>query len=104
MKIIIWNVQGAKKAQLQLEVAFINRTINPDILFLIETMVNDLNAQSIIRTLGFRNFDFIFPNNHVGGIWALWKDYNVVLDIIAKEHRAIHCLYLKNLIINDVLL
>ena len=91
MKIIIWNVQGAKKAQLQLEVGFLSRTINSDILILTETMVNEQNAQQIIRTLGFRNFDFILPQNHVGGIWLLWKDNNVDLDNIAKEHRAIHC-------------
>ena len=95
MKIIIWNVQRAKKAQLQLEVRFINRIINLDILFVTETMVNDLNTQRIIRTLGFRNFGFILPNNHVGGIWVLWKDDNVVLDIIAEEHRAIHCSVLE---------
>jgi len=71
MKIIILNVRGAKKAQLQLEVGFINRTINPEILFLTETMVNEHNTQRIIRTLRFRNFDFILPHNHVDGIWIL---------------------------------
>ena len=68
MKIIVWNVQGAKKAQLQLEVGFINRTIKPDILFLTEIMVSEHNTQRIIRTLGFHNFDFILPHNYVGGI------------------------------------
>jgi len=82
MKVIIWNVQGAKKAQLQLEVGFINQTINPDILFLTETMVNEHNTQRIISTLGFRHFEFILPQNHEGGIWVLWKDDNVLLDVM----------------------
>jgi len=59
MKIIIWNVHGAKKVELQHEVGFINRTINPDILLLTETMVNEENTQRIILTLGFPKFEFI---------------------------------------------
>jgi len=90
MKIIVWNVQVAKKAQLQLKIGFINRTINPHILILTETMVNEQDTQRIIRTLRFRDFDFILLHNHVGGIWLMWKDENIVLDVIAKEHRAIH--------------
>jgi len=45
MNIIIWNTQGPKKAQLQLEVVFMERMINSDILFLTETMVNEHNTQ-----------------------------------------------------------
>ena len=49
MKILCWNVQGAKKFQLRLEVGFINRIIRPDILILLEIMVNEQNAELIIR-------------------------------------------------------
>ena len=45
MKVICWNVQSAKKYQLQQEVAFINRTIKLDILFLLETMVREQNTE-----------------------------------------------------------
>jgi len=95
MKIIVWNVQGAKKAQLRPEIGFINRTIDHDILILIETMVNEQNTQRIIRTLGCRHFDFVLPHNHTGGIWLLWKDDNVVVNVLAKDHRAVHCSILE---------
>ena len=91
MKVVIWNVQGSKKAQLQLKVGFINRTIKRDILFLIETMVNEHNSERIIRTLGFHNFDYILPHNHVGRIFILLNDENVELDILAKKQRAVYC-------------
>ena len=54
-------------------------------------MVNEENTQWIIRNLWFRNYDFILPQNHLGGIWLLWKEDNVDLPIIAKQYRAIHC-------------
>ena len=41
MKVVCWNVQGAKKPQLRVEVGFINRTIRPNILILLENMVNE---------------------------------------------------------------
>ncbi|KAJ8436278.1 hypothetical protein Cgig2_025707 [Carnegiea gigantea] len=44
----VWNVQGAKKAQGLKEVKILKCTVQPDILFLIETMTNEKNSRSII--------------------------------------------------------
>jgi len=49
--------------------AFINRTIKPDILFLLETIVNERNTELIIRNLGFSQYDTIPTVNHGG--WNL---------------------------------
>jgi len=67
MKIISWDVQGAKKSKVLEEVKFLQRTYKPDILFLIETMTNDKSTSQIIRKMGFENYDFIAPVNHSGG-------------------------------------
>ena len=71
----IWNIQGAKKAQLQLEVGLINRKINPGILFLIETMVNEHNTQQIIRAVGFRNLISFY-------LTIMWVEYGLCREII----------------------
>ena len=92
MKIICWNVQGAKKPQLRQEVGFINRTINPDILILLETMVNCQNTDRIISKLGYSHFSSVPTDNHVGGLWILWNTANVDVTILFKELRFIHCL------------
>jgi len=91
MKIVCWNVQGARKSQLRLEVGFINRIIKPDILILLETMVNEQDANLIITNLGFSHYDTIPTENHCGGIWCLWNPINVDVSILVKESRAIHC-------------
>ena len=70
---------------------FISRTIRPDILFLIETMVNEHHAYLIIRNLGFSYYERIPAENHYGRIWCLWNLLNVNVTIMATESKAIHC-------------
>ena len=74
-----------------MEVGFINRTIKPDILILTETMVNEGNTECIIKSLGQHNHDTIPPHNHTRGIWLLRNLDNVVVTVLAKDARAIHC-------------
>jgi len=68
MKIICWNVRGAKKAQVLEEVKFLKRIHNPNIVFLLETLTNDSNSHRVIQKMGFQNFDFVLPSNHTGGL------------------------------------
>jgi len=73
-------------------VGFINRTIKPDILVLLETMVNECNASRIVPSLGYQYYDTIPPTNHAGGTWLLWNTENVEVNIITKESKALYCL------------
>jgi len=107
MKIISWNVQGAKKAKVHEEVKFLQRSHKPDILFLIETMTNDRNTAQILPKMGFDNYDFISPINHSGVIWVLWNNNRIHASILRKDSRAIHMLVhdpsnLNNLVISGV--
>jgi len=71
MKIICWNIQGAKKHQLREEIKILNRRINVDILILVETMTNRVHIKQIISKLGYDHYDYVLPQNHCGGIWAV---------------------------------
>jgi len=62
MKIISWNVQDAKKAQVLEEVKIIKCNTQPDILFLLETMANEKNTHLIIQKMSFDHFDFVLPS------------------------------------------
>ena len=53
------------------EVKFLIRTQKPDMLFLLETMVNDSNIKKILPLLGFEHYDYVSPVNHSGGITIL---------------------------------
>ena len=67
MRIISWNVQRIKKAQVLQEIFFLKRTHKPQIMFLLETLVNKMNILDILPKMGFEHFDYVEPVNHYGG-------------------------------------
>ena len=68
MKILAWNVQGAKKQQIREEICYLRKTQQPDLIFLLETMASAETAHRLLPQLGFDNYDFTLPVNHSGGI------------------------------------
>ena len=65
MKIVAWNVQGAKKRQLREELKLLQRSKQPDIMFVIETMASERTSNQILPVLGFDNYDFVVPVQHL---------------------------------------
>jgi len=94
MKVLAWNVQGAKKQQLREEVRYLQKVQQPDLVFLIETMSSDITAKQMLPQFGFDYFDYSLPVNHSGGIWVLWNNKNILANVLLKEARAIHMLVL----------
>ena len=92
MIIISWNIQGAKKPQIISKVHFLSRTYKADIIFLLETMVNETNVRKILPQMGFKHFDYVLPTNHSGGIAVLWNNGKIHASLLLKEPRAIHML------------
>ena len=76
MKILTWNVQGAKKCQVREEIRYLQKSQQPDLLFIIETKASEATTKKILPHLGFDHYDFILPENHSGGIWVLWNKKN----------------------------
>jgi len=98
MKILAWNVQGAKKCQIREEIRYLHKTQQPDLLFLIETMASEETTKRILPQLGFDQYDFTLPVNHAGGIWVFWNNKNILANVLLKEDRAIHMLVFDVLI------
>jgi len=92
MCVFCWNIQGLKKAQAIPEAKFLINNQKPDITFLIETMVSDVNIQKLLLLLGFDPFDYLFTINHSGGLAVMWNNDNVHVSILSKDNRAIHLL------------
>ena len=92
MKIISWNVQGTKKNQVLQEIKLLSSTHKPDMIFLLETLVNEKNISKILPTMGYDHFDYTLPSNHSGGIAVLWNNGTIHASFLSKESRAIHML------------
>lgn len=107
MKVICWNIQGLENKQALFEVKFLIRSHQPDLIFLLETLVNDSNISKILPQLGFDHYDFVSPVNHFGGIAVLWSNGNIHASILLKEQRAIHMMvhdttYASNSILSGI--
>jgi len=92
MKILAWNVQGAKKQLIGEEIRYLQKFQQPDLIFLIETMASEETTHRILPHLGFDCYDYTLPVNHSGGIWVLWSKRNILANVLLKEDRAIHML------------
>ena len=71
MKILAWNVQGAKKQQIREEIRYLQKSQQPNLVFLIETMTLEETAKLILSQLGFDHYDYTLPVSRSGGIWVL---------------------------------
>jgi len=78
--------------QVSQETQILLRIHKPDMMFLLETMVNEKNLLRILPTLGFEYFDYVPPYNHSGGIVVLWNNETIHASILSKEPRAIRML------------
>ena len=85
MHIISWNVQGVKKSQVFQEILFLKRTHKPNVLLILETMVNKKNIVDILPKMGFEHFDYVEPVNHSGGLAVLWNNETICASILRKE-------------------
>ena len=104
MKINGWNIQGIKKPQVLSEIKFLIRKHSSNLIFILETMVNENNIRKILPQLGFNHYDFVPWVNHLGAIAVLWNNGVVHASVLLKKHKAIHMLVydtenLKNCII-----
>ena len=105
MRIISWNAQGMKKSQVLREVQFLKCVHKPNIMFILETMVNSKNVKTILPNTGFEHFDYVDPVNHSSGLAILWNNKTIYPSILSKEQRAIHLVHnieKKNVIVSGV--
>ena len=92
MKLISWNVQGGKKSQVTQKVRFLVKSHKSDIVFLLETMVNDQNITKIFPRSGLEHYEYVSPSNHSGELAILQNHGNIHASVLCKETRAIHLL------------
>jgi len=71
-----------KKTQVAQEAKFLSRVHKPDMFFLLETMVNELNIKNILPLMGYDNS---------GGLAVLWNNGNIHALVLLKEPGLYTC-------------
>ncbi|GKV49249.1 hypothetical protein SLEP1_g56010 [Rubroshorea leprosula] len=92
MKIISWNCRGAAKQSFQSSAMDLKRIHNPCIMLILETKISEDHAIAKARALGFPHFHCVDSDGLAGGLWILWNDSKVTLDIVSTNAQAIHAI------------
>ncbi|XP_026458893.1 uncharacterized protein LOC113359485 [Papaver somniferum] len=96
MKIISWNCNGFGGKETRNYLIYLNKMLNPDIIFLQETKVNSDKILNFIMPLNFPNNCFVPSVGRARGICLLWKD-GFQFDIIYQDKNMFHCLVCSDL-------
>lgn len=89
MIIICWNVRGAACTK------FIPTTMelicnhHVDIFFLCEPRISGKKAADTMKLLGIPCYEIVDSISFSGGLWLLWKDTNVNIEIIGTTDQSI---------------
>ncbi|KAJ7949855.1 reverse transcriptase [Quillaja saponaria] len=68
------------------------RIHRPPIAIFVETRVNPLRTEGIIRRLGFDSFEKVDSHGFSGGIWLLWHSQIVQLQVLSSSDQVINVL------------
>ncbi|GKV02365.1 hypothetical protein SLEP1_g14812 [Rubroshorea leprosula] len=89
-KIISWNYRSAAKQSFQSNAMDLKRIHNPCIMLILETKISGDQAIAKARALDFPHFHCVDSDGLAGGLWILWNDSKVTLDIVSTNAQAIH--------------
>ncbi|KAJ4841399.1 hypothetical protein Tsubulata_048489 [Turnera subulata] len=82
--------RSAGSAKFRRALKEIARAHNPNILVLLETWVEFARVAPFLQALEFDGYAFVDPIGFSGGIWVLWKQNSVQVDVIANDGQFIH--------------
>lgn len=86
MDIFVWNIRGGGSKNFLRTI----RVHNPSILVLVETRVNNSNADRIIRRIGYQNHYKVDTLGFSGGILFLWRGDNITVDVLSSSEQSVH--------------
>lgn len=92
MKIVSWNCQGAGNESFRRNFRELVRSHNPSVVFLLETRVSQDTAYEIAPFLGYSNYEIAPTEGMAGGVWMLWNQSDIDVEITEVEDQGIHAI------------
>ncbi|XP_061349456.1 uncharacterized protein LOC133294726 [Gastrolobium bilobum] len=90
MSVCIWNCRGVGKKGFSTLIRDLKFRFRIDVFVLLETGISGLKGDRIIKQFGFPSFFKQEAIGFSGGIWILWDDKVVKIEIILAHHQFIH--------------
>lgn len=82
IKIMMWNVQGARKLAFMATFKEIVRINKPNVVALVETHLSGKKAQRVCDRIGFSDQTRVEAQGFSGGIWLFWRREEVTVNPI----------------------
>ncbi|KAL8141584.1 hypothetical protein V2J09_014616 [Rumex salicifolius] len=97
MNCIVWNCNGASKADFDRKVNYLARFNQVDILVLLEPKIYGVRAYDFQETLKWRFLDVccVGMRGFTGGLWLFWDNNSVLASVIRKGLDFIHAIIKK---------
>ncbi|BFG40358.1 hypothetical protein CerSpe_266320 [Prunus speciosa] len=89
MNLVCWNVRGAASTKFKNNMVELIRSHHMDILFVCEPRISGEKALKIATSLGFSCVEIVDSVGFSGGLWLMWDDSRVHLDIIGTSDQSI---------------
>ena len=88
--ILVWNCRGVGNKSFVSHAKTAISGCYPDFMVLLETRIASSRGSTILKELGFDNWELVEGNGFAGGIWMAWKSYCVNIEIIQKHFQFLH--------------
>ncbi|OMO49899.1 Endonuclease/exonuclease/phosphatase [Corchorus capsularis] len=89
MKILLWNVRGAGSGEFFRIMKDLIRQHQPSIVGIMETRISQEKAEKVVRKIELPKCHIVEGLGFVGGIWLLWDDKKVDVQIDDSMFQAI---------------
>ncbi|XP_021823964.1 uncharacterized protein LOC110765197 [Prunus avium] len=89
MDLVCWNVRGAACTSFRNNVVELIRTHHLDLLFICEPRISGKKALDMAKSLGFSSYEIVDPVGFSGGLWLLWNDNKINIQILGTTDQAI---------------
>jgi exonuclease III len=89
IKFVSWNVRGAGSDEARIALKDLCKREKLDVLIVLEPRISGDTAKNVISDLGFTNFEVSDADGFSGGIWVLWNNFNIGLDVVHTWEQSI---------------
>ncbi|KAK4265157.1 hypothetical protein QN277_026243 [Acacia crassicarpa] len=90
MNYMIWNSWGTSSRSFSSLVREINKYYKLDFLAILETRSNVTKSKRKIRQLGFSKYSFTAAEGYSGGIWCLWEEVGMKVEVMEIHKQYMH--------------
>ncbi|GKV26879.1 hypothetical protein SLEP1_g36097 [Rubroshorea leprosula] len=93
-----WNCRGAAKMEFNRRMRNLKNQHSPSIMLILETKLSGQDARKAVAECGYPCSHVVDSDGKAGGLWLLWDDNEVCVDVVTSTFQAIHAIVQKRIL------